>query len=121
MAKLSLVPETLDLEFYRNDKSAWEVLITDEGLAAIDLTGAMPRLQVREQPTSSSAVLTLTDGAGLVITPFLGKIELALSALNWAALTSSFYYYDLEILYNGDALPITELRGTITIIGDVSR
>jgi hypothetical protein len=121
MAKLSLVPETLDLEFYRNDKSAWEVLITDEVLTAVDLTGAVTRLQVREQPTSSSAVLTLTSGAGLAVTPLLGKIELVMSAANWAALTSSFYYYDLEILYNGDTLPITELRGTITIIGDVAR
>lgn len=121
MAKLDLRPDTLDLELYRGDLSAWQIVLEQENALPIDLTSATVRLQIRETATSSVIIVALTAGAGLVVTPLLGKIEFALSVANWVALSSSFYSYDLEVQYAAQGLPQTYLRGSISISGDVTR
>lgn len=86
---------------------------------AVDLTGYTARMQVREEYTSSTAVLSLTSGSGITLGGTAGTIVIAASAATTGALEAGDYVYDLELV-NSDL--VTRLvQGKFTVDPEVTR
>lgn len=64
----------------------------------VDLTNYTARMQVRDEYTASTAVLSLTSGSGITLGGTAGTILLEASATATAALVSGQYVYDLELV-----------------------
>lgn len=86
----------------------------------INLTGYTARMQVRQDYSSTSAVLTLTtENSGITLGGALGTIILSASATAMAALTAGAYVYDLELV-NGNV--VTRLvQGAFAVNAEVTR
>jgi hypothetical protein len=66
---------------------------------AIDLTGYTARLQVRTQPHENGELLyTLTDGAGLTITPLEGRIAVRITEVQSVDIPCGAWWYDLRLV-----------------------
>lgn len=86
---------------------------------AVDLTGYTARMQVREDFTSSTAVLSLTNGSGITLGGTAGTILLATSAGTTAALAAGDYVYDLELVNSNIVTRL--VQGKFTVDPEVTR
>lgn len=106
-----------------NQGATFELTITwkDSAGTAINLTGYTARMQVRETYSSSSTVVSLTNGSGITLGGAAGTIAIVISATTTAALTAPFSgVYDLEIV--SPAGVVTRLiQGTATVSAEVTR
>ena len=87
--------------------------------SVVDLTGYTAAMQVRLEPSSPTAVLSLESGAGITLGGALGTIAVEVSATDMAAITAKTYQYDFD-LSSGDQ--VTRLiRGKFAVIPEVTR
>jgi hypothetical protein len=106
-----------------NQGATFELTITwkDSAGTAIDLTGYTARMQVRETYSSTTPIVSLTNGAGITLGGAAGTIAIVISATTTAALAAPFSgVYDLEIVSAGGV--VTRLvQGTATVSAEVTR
>jgi hypothetical protein len=78
-------------------------------------------MQVRETYTSTTPIVSLTNGAGITLGGAAGTIAIVISATTTAALAAPFSgVYDLEIVSAGGV--VTRLvQGTATVSAEVTR
>lgn len=87
---------------------------------AVPLSGYTARMMIKVTESDSSAVATLTTTNGRIVLYPDGHIVLSLPGSQTERITPGSYMYDLKL--SGPAHPYkTLLRGTITVIGDVTR
>jgi len=87
---------------------------------AVNLTGYTARMQARDDVTSSTTILSLTQAAGLTLGGVAGTIIIALTATATAALVAGNYVYDLELVSSGGV--VTRLvQGTLEVSAEVTR
>ena len=106
-----------------NQGATFELTVTwkDSTGAAINLTGYSARMQVRETYSSSSTVVSLTNGSGITLGGAAGTIAILISATTTAALTAPFSgVYDLELVSAGGVVTRL-LQGAATVTPEVTR
>jgi len=87
---------------------------------AVNLTGYTARMQARDDVTSSTTILSLTQAAGLTLGGVAGTIIIALTATETAALVAGNYVYDLELVSSSGV--VTRLvQGTLAVSAEVTR
>lgn len=85
----------------------------------VDLTGYSARMQVREDYTSSTAVLSFTNGTGITLGGTAGTILIATTAGTTANLAAGDYVYDLEMVSGGTVTRL--VQGKFTVDPEVTR
>jgi len=106
-----------------NQGATFELTVTwkDSAGTAINLTDYSARMQVRETYSSTSSVLSLTDGSGITLGGSAGTIAIVISATTTAALTAPFSgVYDLELVSAGGVVTRL-LQGAATVSPEVTR
>lgn len=111
-----------------------ELTYTDSNNQPKDLTGYNARMQLRKTPTSQDFDLELLSGTAtpnssiLGMTPSEGKIRIYISAVDSDLLTSSVYFYDLELYTENDPFGkndpefvIRVIEGTISVKFNITR
>lgn len=111
-----------------------ELTYTDSNNQPKDLTGYNARMQLRKTPTSQDFDLELLSGTAtpnssiLGMTPSEGKIRIYISAADSDLLTSSVYFYDLELYTENDPFGkndpefvIRVIEGTISVKFNITR
>lgn len=86
--------------------------------AAVDLTGASARMDIREKYTDASPLLTLTSPtSGIVITPTTGRIVVTITKAQLAAISAAIteLSYDLEVIF-ADASSWPFMSGRFTLM-----
>lgn len=87
----------------------------------VDLTGCTARMQIRQEISSPTALVSLTSEAGdIVLGGALGTIEIIMTATATAALTWVEAVYDLEIVFaSGDVTRL--VYGPVAVSQEVTR
>lgn len=87
----------------------------------INLTGSTARMQLRQSPESSTALLNLTtENGGITLGGSAGTVRLLITATQTALLTFNVAVYDLEIVSSSGV--VTRLmKGSITLDPEVTK
>lgn len=81
--------------------------------APVDLTGAQPRLVIREREDGGEELLTLSAGAGIsIVSP--GTLAVEISAENTAGLAWQSAWYYLEVIFSEGSV-MRFYRGPVTV------
>lgn len=84
--------------------------------AALNLTGAAIKMQVRKQ-REEAVVLELSTGSGITITTAAeGKFKINEQVISCAV---GVYLYDIQITLSGGNIK-TYIKGTFTVLGDIT-
>jgi DNA-binding IclR family transcriptional regulator len=105
------------VKLYRGDTWTRAWLLTDEAGAAIDLTGATARLQVRDQAGSVVVSASTTDGR-ITITPAAGRIDMTVP-YSATGLAPGSYRFDLEVTH-ASGLRRTYEQDALVVLEDMS-
>jgi DNA-binding IclR family transcriptional regulator len=105
------------VKLYRGDTWTRAWLLTDEAGAAIDLTGATARLQVRDQAGNVVVSASTTDGR-ITITPAAGRIDMTVP-YSATGLAPGSYRFDLEVTH-ASSLRRTYEQDTLVVLEDMS-
>jgi hypothetical protein len=110
------MPGSFDLDIYRGDTGRWSFLLWKDAAKtdAVDLTGAVPRAQVR----AGMGGQVLVDLACSITPP--NRVDAVLPAATSATLAPVRGYWDLEITYS-DGNVSTVLSGRACVTADVTR
>ena len=93
----------------------------DDAGVAINLTGYSAAMQLRSEPESATAVLSLSSpSSGIVITGATGLIAVHATAAQTGAIITGTYYYDLEIT-SGSGIVTRLIQGQIVVSPQVTR
>ena len=113
----------LDLMIEKGAKFTKHLEYKDKSKVAIDLTGYTARMQARKNPQSSSTIIDLTtENGGITITALTGEIDLFLSGADTTAIVErGNLVYDLELVEPGPGEPIKLIRGTISLIEEITK
>ena len=112
-------PGTLNLTMWQG--ATWDYTLTwTISATPVNLTGYTARMQVRKLHSSPTAVLSLTNLAGITLGGSAGTIVLAATATQTAAITASTYVYDLELV-SGAGVVTRLLEGTMTVDAEATR
>ena len=97
---------------------------TGETFLPWNLDGYTARMQIRRLITDTEFMIELTtENSGIVVAPTteLGRIDLTMTAAQTAALDSDGVY-DLEIIDTGSTGTVSKvIKGTFTLIPEVTR
>lgn len=88
--------------------------------APVNLTGYTAALQLRSLPSDPTAVLSLTTGSGITLTPLTGQIDIHATATQTRDIDEGTYYYDLEIT-NLSGIVTRVAQGQIIVSAEVTR
>lgn len=111
-------PGYLDLVCYQGATFDYTLTWKTAG-TPVDLTGYSARMQVRETYTSSSAVLSFTNGTGITLGGTAGTILIATNAGTTAGLLAGQYVYDLEMVSGTNVTRL--VQGKFTVDPEVTR
>lgn len=113
-----MVPGTYDIQARQGSTLALAFTLTDSEGHPVNLTGATPRMQVRQSPSSADVVLELT--AKLSVSAALGGvISLLVPGSLLAPIEAKKYVYDLDVQI-GDTID-TWLAGSFIVAAQVTR
>ena len=104
--------------------ATWFLTVTYENPngTPINITGYTAALQLRSLPSDTTAVLSLTTGAGITITGATGTVAIQASATQTRAIDEGNYYYDLEISSPTSPSVVTRLvQGQVVVSAEVTR
>ncbi len=93
-----------------------EVLYVDG--TPIDLTGSTVLAQIRKGPADYFPTIVDTFST-VVVLP--NQINVSLTPEQTKALNDSPYYYDLQVTFTEDNIPLTLLRGRVLVTLEISR
>lgn len=85
----------------------------------VDLTSYTAAMQVRSTYSSSSAVVSLTDGHGITLGGDAGTIQITIDNATTAGLTAGDYVYDLELTSGSTVTRL--LEGQFIVTPEVTR
>ena len=91
--------------------------INDE---VVNLTGYTARMQIRESHSSSTYILELTVGSGIVITGATGQVSITITAGATATIPSGTYVYDIELVAPNTTVQRL-LEGKFVVTPEVTR
>jgi hypothetical protein len=106
-----------------NQGADWFFNITyaDPNGDPIDITGYTAACQLRSQPSSPNAVLTLTTGDGITIVGAAGEVNLHATAEQTGAIDEGTYFYDVEITAPVYGTVTRLVQGQIVVSAEVTR
>lgn len=87
----------------------------------VDITDYTAEMQVRTNPNSPTAVLTLTDGDGITITGEEGLVAIHATAVQTRAIDEGPYVYDLEITAPITGVVTRLVQGQALVSAEVTR
>lgn len=94
--------------------------IVDSTGNEIDLsTGYTAKFQVRANPDDASALISLTDSAGLTLEK--GKVTATITSADSAAYAFDVAHYELEVTFTSGSLVKTIRGGMIKLVKDYAR
>lgn len=94
--------------------------IVDSSGSPVDLsTGYTAKLQVRESPDDTSALVSLTDVAGLTLEE--GKVTAEIASTATSAYTFDTAHYELEVTLTSGSVVKTIRGGSIKLVKDYCR
>lgn len=86
----------------------------------INITNYTAALQVRSEPSSPTAVLSLTTGSGITITGASGLVAVHATAAQTGQIVAGTYVYDLEITSPSNV--VTRLvQGSVVVSAQVTQ
>ena len=99
----------------------FNITYADPNGTPINITGSSAKCQLRSNPNSPSAVLTLdSDTGGIDIIGAQGEVNLHATAAETGAIDEGTYFYDVEITSDQDV--VTRLvQGQIVVSAEVTR
>lgn len=109
-------PVVQDIDVYRGDSGRFRVTVTDIAGNPVDVSAATWDCDIRIE---ADAATTVGQFEVVPVAGSTNKIDVIMSAALSASLSGGPYVYDLEMTMSGEV--ITLIRGTITVIKDVSR
>jgi hypothetical protein len=111
-------PANYNIQIWRNDTWSQVFLLTANEVP-ISLVGAEVEIQVRKKPNSTTAELTLTEGAGGGITVGgVGNNQITLN--KQVDIAAGSYVYDMAILFpNGNEK--TYIWGNFIVYEDITK
>lgn len=71
--------------------------LEEDNVTPIDITGYSAKLQVREKADSQIVIVEVNDGAGLLLTGPLGKIDLTFTSVQTGLMVNDVYAWDLRL------------------------
>ena len=86
-----------------------------------DLTGLSARMQIRKFTGSETPIWTSSGGAVTIPSPTTGEIIVRIEPASTKNFPSGKFYYDVEIFSASDADVEKVVRGTLTVIPEVTR
>ena len=89
------------------------------GGTAVNLTNYTAAMQVRENPSATATVLSLTNGTGITLGGTAGTIGINVSASTMGSATPGNYVYDLELNSGGEVTRL--LQGSFAIQAEVTK
>ena len=114
-----ITPSTYNLTVWQGADFDQTFTVTQNG-TALNFTGYLARMQVREAADSTAYLLSLTNGSGITLGGTAGTIAVAITNAQSSAISAGSYAYDLELV--AGAGTITRLlQGAFTVIGNVTR
>ena len=117
MSVASNIPDILNIDAYRNDTLSLVITLTDSAGAAIDLSTAAMKMEVRTRP-DGTVKLTLTEGAGLTVGGAGNNVVTVAKVVDIDDCGS--YYYDLQATYNSGVVT-TYLKGMFNVLDDITK
>jgi len=86
-----------------------------DGTTALDLSDAVPRVQIRKGSYTGKLMKTATIGDGLTwVSQADGELEVGGFVLDWEG--AGDYYYDLQLTYTTSGIIRTYVRGKISLM-----
>jgi Ethanolamine utilization protein EutJ (predicted chaperonin) len=76
-------------------------------------------MQVRENPSATATVLSMTNGSGITLGGTAGTIAVAVSASTMGSATPGNYVYDLELNSGGQVTRL--IQGSFAIQAEVTK
>ena len=117
---MSIAPGLLNLTFSQGATWKLAMTYTNGDGAPIDLTDYSSKMQARTSYDSDVAVLTLTNGSGIVLGGTAGSINLLVAATATAQIAANQYVYDLEV--ESDSGEVSRvIQGTLIVTPEVTR
>jgi hypothetical protein len=89
------------------------------GGTALNLTGYTAAMQVRDSAGAATALVSLTNGAGITLGGTAGSVGVTIASTATAALSAGSYSYDLEL--NSGSTITRLLEGAFNVTGNVTR
>jgi hypothetical protein len=89
------------------------------GGTAVNLTNYTAAMQVRENPSATNTVLSLTSGTGITLGGTAGTIAINVSANTMGSAIAGNYVYDLELNSGGEVTRL--LQGAFAIQAEVTK
>lgn len=111
-----MIPGIFNIEAYRNDTMTYTITITDENGAAVNLSTAAVKMEVRTK-ADGDVLMTLTEGDGLNVGG-AGNNIVTISKVVTIDNCGS-YYYDLQAAFSSGVVS-TYIRGAFTVIKDIT-
>lgn len=113
--------ETYDIAVYTGADYQQELVYSDPDDVPINLTGYTAQMQVRPSVAAADVIADLTtENGGITIAGVLGKITLALTNTQTAALTPGQYVYDIKLI-SGSGFESILLSGNFIVVEAVTR
>ena len=113
----------IDLEMMRGDTKVFDVTITDEAGAAVNLTGSTVKFTAKNRVGDAQgvAVIALTTGDGVELTDAAnGVARVTIAPDDTSGFTSKkTLEYDVQVAETGGRVS-TPVRGTLTVEMDVT-
>ena len=111
-----MIPGIFNIEAYRNDTMTYTITITDENGAAVNLSTAAVKMDIKTRP-DGDLLLALTEGDGITISGGSSNIIVLNKVINITDCGS--YYYDIQATFASGVVS-TYLRGAFTVIKDIT-
>jgi hypothetical protein len=89
------------------------------GGTALNLTGYTAAMQVRDSAGAATALVSLTNGAGITLGGTAGSVGVTIASTATAALSAGSYSYDLEL--NSGSTITRLLEGAFNVTGNATR
>lgn len=90
----------------------------DENGNLINLSGYSARMKIKQDPTQTTSIISLTNGAGITLGGAAGTIEVLIPDADTTGLVAGFYYYDLEVDSGAEVTRL--LQGKVTVSPEIT-
>jgi len=117
------LPSTYNISIYKGDTYKRVFRLTDGAIptpAAIDLTGCVPKAQIRVDPADVSALIDFTATLHTQSGGTLGEFEISLTHTETAGLAAAAYVWDVQLTWP-DGTVKTYLAGKCVVTAEVTR
>lgn len=107
--------DTINFEIIQGDTFALDVTYNDSQGDPVNLIGHTAIFQVRNEPGGKIICATATDGNGITISPYIGKINISLGPVQTRKFTIPKAAYQLQVT-SPSGIKETLLSGWISVI-----